>query len=248
MTCSAIIASLGYECRELADNILEVDTAFSFADGEAMSFYVLQSGAGLVLSDNADALAHLLSVGLPLRTSRSLSPIARLVGAHGVTLTPRGEIRTECRAPELGNGIARFLSALVEISRFERDRLGLSEAVVIFSDEVELYLRSWKPNAEITNAPSVIGATGGSYEFDFRMDDLVIDCIAAKGRSTGTLLRKASDVRARENAPGIMAVIDDRTDPEHAARESNILASSGLVSTLLMSRLMQNARANNAAH
>lgn len=248
MTCSAIIASLGYECRELADNTLEVDTAFSFADGEAMTFYVRSSGSGFVLSDNADALAHLLSVGLPLRTSRSMSPIAKLVGSHGVTLTPRGEVRIECPAPELGSGIARFLSALIEISRFERDRLGLSEAVVAFSDEVELYLRSWKPNAEIVKAPTILGATGGAYEFDFQMNGTVIDCIAAKGRSTGALLRKASDVRARERAPDILAVIDDRIDPIHAAHESNILAGSGLVSTLLMTRLMQNARANSEAH
>lgn len=245
-TCAAIIAGLGYECREVKDNILEVDTAFSYADGSTISVYVMHSPHGFVLSDNADSIYHLISVGIPIRSRSSLSPIKRLASAHGVTLTGKGELRTECQPALLGDGMARFISTMVEISRYERERVGLPESVVIFSDEVELYLRGWKQGEEITRAPTIRGATGGLYEFDFRISDYVIDCIAAKGRSTGALLRKSADIRAQDHAPSIMAVIDDRTDPDHAARESDILVGSGLVSVLPMTRLMKNANAHHS--
>lgn len=241
MTCSAIIAGLGYECRELNGGIYEIDTEFTFADGECVGFYLAPIRNGYAISDNGDAIAHLMSVGIPFRNKRSLSVIARLTGAHGVALTPRGELRTECHMDALGDGIARFLAAMVELSRFERDRVGLSEAAVAFSDEVELYLRSWKPGAELIGTPTAAGATGGKYDFDFLFEGRLIDCIAAKGRSTGALLRKAADIRARENAPDILAIIDDRMDPEHAHKESSILTGSGLVSVMLMTRLMRNS-------
>lgn len=248
MTCSAIIAGLGYECRELDGGILEVDTEFTFADGECVGLYMVPIRNGYALSDNGDAIAHLMSVGIPFRNKRSMVTISRLMADHGVALTPRGELRTECRMDALGDGIARFLSAMIELGRFERDRFGLSEAAVVFSDEVELYLRGWKPHAELIGTPTATGATGGKYEFDFLFEGQLIDCIAAKGRSTGALLRKAADVRARENAPGILAIIDDRTDQEHASKESSILTGSGLVNVMLMTRLMRHSAGQSTQH
>ena len=241
MTCAALMAGLGFDCHEIKNGVLRVNTRLGFCDGQLMGFYILPKGKGYVISDNCDTLFNLMNQGICLDNKRKWTPIRKIAINHGLVLTDNGEITTIKPCDDIGHLISSYLSVMFEINNFQRERMGISDDVVSFSNEVEIYLRQWKPSSPIILNPSFKGDSGILHDFDFEMDGKLIECISARSSNTASLIRKAADIGVSENTKAILAIIDDRKDMKKAKIESGILAKSGFVSVLTMSRLIANA-------
>lgn len=241
MNCHWLTNNLGYECRPVpalrtADVALEVDTPFRFSDGEPIGFYLVESGPTLRVSDNADTLSHLSALGLAHDSRRNKS-IRDRIAKHGLVLSDYGEIYALGDKASAETLIASYISALLSISEYESEALRSTVATDLFILEVEASLKVWKPGESLIKRPKITGLSRNEYSFDFRLGPRLIDAITPRANSTGAMLRKASDVLNGPKADNlsILAVIDDRTNPESAEIEKAII--SGLTSAVLFSRL-----------
>ncbi|MGE8451754.1 MAG: DUF1828 domain-containing protein [Pseudomonadales bacterium] len=238
--CAWLRQNLAYDCRPVrtvnGEAALEIGTPFSFADGTAIVFYLIEQGAHALISDNGDTLAHLHSVGLDPFNRRRESAIRNTLAPFGVALEANGEIRAIAPTAASQHIIATYISSLLALANQERGWLGIPEPINNFADEVEQYLRLWKPADEIVRHPKVKGISRHEYTFDFWWNGELIDVVSPSHQATGGLMRKLGDVLS---APGerakIRVVIDDRDDFERAETEKQIIGS--MASAMLFSSL-----------
>jgi len=240
LNCAWLRQNLAYDCRPVrtvnGDPALEIGTPFSFADGTAIVFYLVEQGSHALLSDNGDTLSHLHSVGLDPFNRRRETAIRNILSPFGVALETSGEIRALGPVGHSQHMIATYISSLLALASQERSWLGIPEPVNNFADEVEHYLRLWKPTAEAIRNPKVLGISRHEYTFDFSFAGELIDVVTPSHQATGGLMRKLGDVLS---APGerhkIRVVIDDREDFERAETEKQIIGS--MASAMLFSSL-----------
>lgn len=223
MSCEGLIRRLGYECKEVADNILEVDTPFTFPNGEPIHFYLDGNGGDIVVHDNADTLAHLIGMGWDLADRRKWKTLQNTVAAFGFELQETGAIVS--RAPHNIETalISNYVAAMLAVVEVEREYLGLSDEQITFVEEVEMYLKASDPKKALVLRPVVIGHSGRSHEFHFELDGALIEAAKPRTQSTGIILRKATDVKNEHGDKRIIVVIDDRQDEERAKAEIDIL-------------------------
>src|SRR5258708_21298031 len=140
-TCEGLIRRVGFECRVIGDT-LSVSTPFTFADGEPIAFYLDDAGTSVRVSDNSDTLAHFAAIGYDITDRRRWKSIKQTVEVFGLSMLETGEI--------CGNGskqleddlITRYIGAMLAVTDFEREYLGLPEEIERFIQEVEMYLRA----------------------------------------------------------------------------------------------------------
>lgn len=217
---------------------LFVGLPFLFSDGEPVPLYVETDGDRVRFFDNGDMLFHMAAVGLDVSDRRRWRPFQTIATRYGISLKDDGEFEAWEKTDNAPAGFARFLSAMLAAADWERENVGIPADARWLIDEVEFYLHAWKPKAKFDKSVPVYGFTGRAYEFDFRLDDELIDVIPASPIATGGELRKLLDVRrmSANRDIGIRVVIDDRRDPKRADNEAKII--SGLATAWPMSKLI----------
>ena len=200
--------------------------------------YVFHSNNSVRVSDNANTLMHYRSVGLDVSDRRSWKGIENVVSEFGMELKKSGEITGTSLIASAASLVARYISAMVKISDMEREAIGVSDEVESFVQEVETYLRLWRPDDELSLTPSVRGHSGRDHSFNFRLGKEFIDATRPHHGKTGAVLRKAADIQNAAAPPPIMVVMDDREETERARIETGILST--LIKVLPFTRLSNN--------
>ena len=215
-----------------------VGLPFLYSDGEPVPLYVESEGDRVRFFDNGETLFHMAAIGLDVSDRRRWRPFQSIAAKCGISLKDDGEFETWERLGNAPTGFARFFSAMLAAAEWERENVGLPADAHWLIDEAEFYLHAWKPKARLDKAVSLNGFTGRPYEFDFRLDDELIDVIPASATATGGELRKLLDIRrVSGNADTkIRVVIDDRREPARAENEGKIISS--LATTWSMTRLI----------
>jgi len=240
--CSELPSIFGFECASVdtyrGGTALFVGLPFVYSDGEPVPLYVETEGDRIRFFDNGDTLFHMAAIGLDVSDRRRWRPFHTIAAKYGVSLKDDGEFESWDRAANAPTAFARFLSTMLAAAEWERENIGLPADAHWLIDEVEFYLHAWKPKAKLDKLVSVDGFTGRAYEFDFRLDDELIDVIPASATATGGELRKLLDIRRMSGNRdiGIRVVIDDRRDPNRADNEAKII--SGLATAWPMSKLI----------
>lgn len=245
MSCERLAQMLGFECRPLTESLISVATPFSFADGEAIGFYLDDQQTNVVVSDNGDTIFHLRGVGLDLSDRRRWKPIKQIAESHGLELLDSGEIRASAVREASSGLIARYVAAMLDIASMEREQLGMPEEIDRFIQEVEFYLHAWKPQANIIHSPALKGMSGRMHSFNFEFDGTLVDAARPHSGKTGSILRKAADLSLAGVVTPILVIMDDREDVDRARVETDILTS--MVSVMALSQLAKNAGADSGA-
>ncbi|WP_179401584.1 DUF1828 domain-containing protein [Burkholderia guangdongensis] len=243
--CAWLHKKLAYDCRAVktvnGECAFEIGTPFSFVDGSAITFYVIEHGTHSLISDNGDTLFHLSSSGTDPFNGRRLSAIRNLLTQHGMTVEANGEIRALAPVENTSTLIATYIAGLLALAEQERAWVGVPEAVNNLADDVEHYLRVLRPEQPIVRNPKVKGISNNEYTFQFMWGSELVDVLSPSPQATGGLMRKLGDVlSAPGETPTIRVVIDDRGDLMKAETEKQIIGS--MASAMLYSAL---ARAAN---
>lgn len=222
----------------------EIGTPFSYADGTAIVLYAMDQDGRILLSDNGEMLAHLSSMGL--RLQRRLPLLRDLLAPFGLTLGDQGDVRSLVPAAQGPHMLSTMVEGLLSVAAWEREQLGLDEPTRDLVDEAEILLREWKPSHKLELRPKIKGQSRREHGFDFLLDGEYIDFIMPNHTATGAAMRKAGDVKNSPylNGREIRVVIDDRTDPERAEVERQILGS--LVKAMRLSKLQKLAKPGHA--
>jgi hypothetical protein len=234
-TCEGLMKRLGFDCRLVGDATIGVSTPFSFVDGQPIGFYLSESNLEIRITDNSDTLAHFAAIGFDITDRKKWKGIKQLVETFGFSMLDSGEIVGSAPVEQQQWLVMKYLSAMLAVADFEREYIGIPEEIEQFVQEVEIYLKAWKPNAPITPHPVLQGHSGRIVKFHFEQDGKLIDAVRPHGTRTGALLRKAADVLHAGEKKEILIVMDDREFPDVAAIESDIL--SVMVSVMPFTRL-----------
>lgn len=217
--------------------MLAVTTPFAFADGDPIGFYLVESmDGGVSISDNADTLAHFASIGVDISDRKKWRTIRQSVEQFGLRLLDSGEIVGELPAQNERTLFSNYVGAMMAVSGWEREYLGEGEELQELLDEVEFYLRAWRPREELQRDPTAIGHSRRPWTFHFQLGDQLIDAARPHGNRTGAILRKAADLRNAGEPRPIMVIMDDREDAERARVETDILTA--LVGVMPMTTLI----------
>lgn len=241
MDCNWLTTNIGFECREVKttrrEPALAVDTPFSFADGESIGFYLINHNGSIRVTDNGDTIAHLINMGLSYRDGRRWSSLRSKAESHGLILTDEGELYGIGPSSAPDHLVSQYLSAVLSIAEHEREALASPADVHVFAEEVEMLLRAWKPGVDVVRNAKVPGQSSRTHTFDFRVDNLLVEAISPHALSSGSLLRKAGDLKSGPAAEmyDVMAIIDDRYDSVAAKVERDIISS--MVKAALYSKL-----------
>lgn len=237
-TCDSLLTRLGFSCRLVGDETIDVSTPFAFADGEPIGFYLEEKGLNVHLNDNANTLAHLGAIGYDISDRKKWRSVKLAVEAFGFEMSDYGQILGNSPIKAQHLLVTRYISAMMAVVDWEREYLGLSEDVDQFVQEVEMYLRAWKPDARLDYFPMVTGHSGRMHRFHFDFDGSLIDAARPHGTRTGSILRKAADVINTGEQRKILVIMDDRGDLERAKIETDILST--MVSVMPFTRLIAN--------
>ncbi|KKL34011.1 hypothetical protein WR30_26115 [Burkholderia contaminans FFH2055] len=243
--CAWLHKRLAYDCRPVktvnGERAFEIGTPFSFADGSAIVFYVIEQGSHSLISDNGDTLFHLSSTGIDPFNGRRLSTLRHLLAQHGMSVEANGEIRSLGPVENTSSLVAGFIAGLLALTEQERTWAGVPESVNNLADDVERYLRILRPDQPIIRNPKVKGISNHEYAFQFMWGSELVDVLSPSPQATGGLMRKLGDVlSAPGEPPKIRVVIDDRGDLTKAETEKQIIGS--MASAMLYSALAKAAK------
>jgi hypothetical protein len=229
MICDQLHALLGFDCYPISEdgNIAMIQTPLTFDDGDGVPVFVQYTNGQVRFFDDGQVILHFVGRGLGFDSKRKSRFIRTAAEPHGVTLTESGELEVWAALEQASPAFAKYLSTLVAITTWERDQRGVSTDVSLFVEEVAMGLRAWKPSAELFEEPEYEGVSGHVYKLDFRFDGAGVLATSAHPNAINSAVKKLLDIRT---APGnqdlkLLAVIDDRIDPDGAKQESLIIQS-----------------------
>ncbi|MBF0784470.1 DUF1828 domain-containing protein [Muribacter muris] len=194
---------------------IAVQTYHRWLDGSILNFYITPQGNQLLISDEGETLFHLSNVGLLKAKYQWRLFKDKLQSTNSdIHLEDDGEIICLTTPQSAPYAIADYLSALCAIMHYEKELAGIPEAVIDFSEEVEFYLRAWKPQATLIKKPKISGISGHEYIFDFQLEQDLIMAISPSPNAVGSAMRKAGDVLSGSflDDRHILIIVDDRSD------------------------------------
>lgn len=248
MICHRISAMLGLSCHPLTDDgmVAMIDSPFKYPDGDDVPIYIEQFGPQIRFFDDGGALLHLLGRGVALDDHRKTKFIKKLAEPFQVKLNDAGEMEIWATEAEAPAAFANYISAMLALTKWEDDQVGVSTDLSLFLDEVALCFRAWKPNSIIKTAPEYRGISGHVYKLDFTIDRDAVLAITPHYASVSSAAKKLLDIRAVEAYAKlrIIVVVDDRQERDAARREGLVLESVG--SVMMMSALEMRAGILNA--
>lgn len=250
MNCQSIARQLAFDCTPLqgvhGEPVFELGTPFSFHDGSAICVYVVDHGGFAEISDDGLTLIHLSGLGLDPWGSRRRAVLRDRVKPYGVELRDDGSLRMLLTESQLAWCLPRFVAAELAVAEWAREQVGAPETARQLADEVEMYLRAWRPQATLTRQPVLCGISGHEYRFDFQQGNELIDVISPHHNATGGVMRKLGDVLNADHPtpPKVRVVVDDRTEPDRALVEMRIIAS--LATAMPLTKLIEKTHCGHA--
>jgi hypothetical protein len=245
MNCQQLFSALGFGCQPLETHgqqpVFHIRTPFRFSDGNAISVFVEDDDEFIKFFDAGETLFQLLGSGLSFRDGRALKPLRRVVEDIGATVTDAGDIELFTPASHIEEAFSTYLRALIAVSSWEQEHIGMPPDANTLAVEAENYLMMWKPSAHMMRRQGLPGISGREHEFAFLLDNEYIDVIPSRPQSTGSELRKLVDVRKSGSNAGvsIRVIVDDRHAPERAREEVSIIG--GLATAWTMTDLINAA-------
>lgn len=221
-----------------------VQTHHRWLDNTPLTFYVSPVGDKLLISDEGETLFHFSSVGL-LSNRRNWRKIRELLSytQSDVVLEDDGEILCMTTPENAAIALADYTSALCTLLRYEQKISLLPTEVVYFADEVEFYLKAWKPNKTLLTSPKIKGISGHEYRFDFQLDNRLILAINPTPNAVGSAMRRIGDVLsgAELDDRKILVIVDDRSDQlfEQQKAEEEISIISTLAKAVPFTNLIE---------
>jgi hypothetical protein len=250
MNCQLIANKFAFDCTPLlttkGEEAFELGTPFAFADGAAINVYAIPHGDTLELTDNGDTMLHLTSMGMAAWHKSKLASLQRSIEPHGLTFTEQGEIKAYGKADHAALLIAQFISGILAVAQMERTALGVPDKADNLADEVEMLLRSWKPQLTLVRAPHVKGISGNEYGFDFMLGDELVDVLGPHHNATGGVMRKLGDILSAPGQHKALVIVDDRAEPERAEIELQIIAM--LARAIPLSKLISKQQSSAHLH
>ncbi|MFC5608206.1 DUF1828 domain-containing protein [Variovorax soli] len=227
MICAHLTTLLGFDCTPLDEGgmVAHVSTPFRFADGDAVPVYVEMANGQVRFFDDGHTVMHFTGRGMRLEDGRHTRFLTTAAQAHGATFSDQGDMEAWAPEAQAADAFGRYMAAMLEVCRWEKDQEGASTDVTFLVDEVATALRAWKPTATITENPEFTGISGKPHRLDFLFDGQGVAVATPNPRSASAVLRRLVDIRsAHDNAAlPLLVVVDDRADPEGAKREAAIL-------------------------
>lgn len=243
MICHNLPNLIGFACHPLDDagQVAMIETPFKFNDGDPVPVFVEQVGSRVRFFDDGWLYLQFKNRGLSMANAAQTRFIKTAVESRGGSFTKQGEVELWSSADAAPDGFARYLEAVTALTHWEREHTGVDVAASLFIEEVAQYLRSWRPQAEITTGAKLTGVTGKSHEFDFSVDGTQVLAVGMHHAAVSAALRKLMDVHNSPDNSGLqtLVVLDDRHDPQAAKSEALIIG--GISSCITMTRLQKNA-------
>lgn len=250
MICSCLSQTIGFTCHSLVDDgsVAAISTPFVFADGEPLPIYVEVAGKQLRFFDDGGVLLHLRGRGMRLNDQRNLKPIRAITEPEGVAINQMGELEIWTALEHAPAGFAKYLSALMAVTNWERGQEGVCTDMSILLDEVEFCLRAWKPSCPLGPGQEFTGISGARYRLDFDLGGQAVIAISPHPNTVSSTAKKLLDIRGSNDNRGLelLIVMDDRHSEDTAKREGLILDALGNV--MMMTRLQKAARASDISH
>jgi len=239
MICNRISEMLGLACHPLSDDglIATITSPFTYPDGDEIPIFVEKIGPQIRFFDDGEMLLHLLGRGIALDDHRKTKFIKNLAEPNNVHLNAQGELEiwsTEKGAPA---AFAHYITAMLTLSKWEAEQIGVATDISLFLDEVGMCLRAWKPQAKITEAPEYTGISGHTYKLHFSMDGDAVLAVNPRHASVSSAAKKLLDIRAVDEHESlkIFVIMDDRENKESAKNEARVL--SMVANVMMMSSL-----------
>lgn len=233
MICTSISQMLGINCHPLNEDgsVAMLETPFAFADGAELPIFVEKLANHVRFFDDGGVILHFLGRGLQFDDGRRARFIKNAADPFGVSLNQMGELEVWTSAQSAPEAFARYLSTLLAISAWEKEQAGVVPEISFLVDEVAFHLRAWKPNAQLIERPQYTGVSGQVYTLDLEFDGRPVVAIGTHPTTVSTATKKLVDVRAGDQAAAsrVLIVLDDREDPEAAAKDALILNNLGEV-------------------
>jgi hypothetical protein len=226
MICDELSKLLGISCHHLADDIAVVDTAFAYKDGDPVQLFIEKIGPQVRFFDDGGTLLHFLGRGMSL-DGKKIKFIKAIAEPHGVALNVNGELEIWTSQNDAPGAFVRYLATIVGIIDWEEKHIGASTDISLLVEEIGLCLRAWRPELAIQSEPEYTGISGQKFKLDYFFDEFGVIGVTPHHSSVGSALRKLIDIKAKaENSDlKILAIMDDRLDPESAKKEGLVMES-----------------------
>lgn len=233
MICANIFKLTGITCHPLNDDgsVVMIGTSFVFEDGDPIPVYVEKTGNRIRIFDDGEVLLHFHGRGLTVDNARKTRFIKNIVEENDVSLNSRGEIEILTDETSASLAFSRYISTLISIVNWEKNNIGFSDDVSLLVSEVEQYLKTWKPKANIVKFPEYLGISGQKYTLDFNIDSEAVVAISPHHSAISSAIKKLLDIKSRPENSGlnVLAIIDDRRDKESARKGGLIMEALATV-------------------
>lgn len=233
MTCEQLSTLLGFDCLPLCDegSVALVHTPFKFEDGDALPVFVEAVDGQVRFFDDGATLRHFIGRGVRIENRKHAAFLVNISAKHGAAFTESGEIEAWSSIKEAGHAFSAYLSSMLAVAAWEKEQQGQDTDTSIFVEEVAMALREWKPYSSIAIDPEFEGVSGRKYKLEFLLDGQPVAVTGAHANSVSALLHRLLDIHGRPTNSNFkpLVIIDDRTDPEAAKRESSIIQNVSTV-------------------
>lgn len=236
MICSNLSQLIGFECSPLNDDgsIAMLSTPFRFTDGDPIPVFVQLNGSTVRFFDDGRMALHFSGRGLRLDTKRDgrfLSSAAERNGAH---FSDDWILEVVGLERDAHQAFAKYLSAALEISAWERDNEGTNTDSVLLVDEVAMAYRAINPSSVIRISPQYLGISGKTIELELAVDGVGVAVASTHHASINAALHKIVDISQSpmNRSQKLRFVIDDRLDQARAKSEASILQAAAEVQLL----------------
>ncbi len=241
MICQQLTTLLGYQCHLLNDDgsAALFETSFTFQDGDSLPVYVQQIAGQVRFFDAGETLIHLMGRGVDLSASGKTKFLKSIAEKNGVALNTSGEIEVFESENNASLGFAKYLSAMLNVVRWESDQQGISTSIDLFIDEVSMCFKAAYPNQIQSQSPEYVGISGHTYKFDFIHGDSAVLAVTPHHASISSAIKKLVDLNqvSGNNSLKTLIVIEDRLEPNAANNETKVLTA--ISNVLPMTKLEQ---------
>ena len=228
MNCENFEQLIGMRCNPIGDAV-GVITPFAFSDGDGIEVFAQQAGSQVHFFDDGFTLMHLHGVGIDLTDTKRWQPLRAIADIYGTTLNKQGVFEVLWPTENAAHGFARLVSTLLGVASWEREQVGVSQDSSWLVDEVAMYMKQWKPGIAVNpKPPAVKGFSGKMLAFDLEVGGQFVDAINPRGQSTNAAIRKFVELNTGETNREYLVVVDDRTNPEAARQEVEIIGQVGV--------------------
>lgn len=239
ITCTDFQKQLGMHCSQInkhGKQFLYISTPFQLSGSKPIDLFLLQSGDSFTLTDDGMTIAELMATGFDLTHKASWKGLSLLGLKHGFELEEDGAFVGHGKQATLTDLYRRGLMLAAGICEWERDKIDECDKDLTLYHEVEAILRHHREPRELKLNPT-LELGNRSFSFDFDWGGTLIDAIKPNQQAVNARLRKSITLTKLldDDAPPILYVIDDRSQPGKAREERAVLG--GIAKTTLLSDL-----------